>query len=118
MIDTLGLQKAYDPMGAAFWIDKGFIRVSNNRLALNNNHVGLTVYPNGYRDKDHLLIEASIPRLIFGENVTLPSEHQAREGAVLLCGMASAATRLPFNINDAMVSRVDYRRNFTSSRQL
>ena len=62
------------------------------------------------------MVQASLPKIIFGHNATLPSEREAREAAKWLCGYVSSETGLIFTIDDIKAFRIDYTRDMTSKK--
>jgi hypothetical protein len=114
MNDTVSFQKGFQTRDAAYWRDVGFTPVweGKGRLANNGKLARMTVFPNGYHGNDYLRVEASLPKIVFGHNATLPSESQAREAASWLCGYVSSETGLIFTLDDVKTVRIDYTRDY------
>jgi hypothetical protein len=110
--DTVILKKPFGPFDTGYWHDTGFKRAKNGRLALNGEGTTMTVFQKGYGGKDWLTVQASLPKILYGHNATLPTERQAREAANWLCEFVSNATRLTFTVEDSKAFRVDYTRDF------
>jgi hypothetical protein len=112
MNDTVTFKNDYDPLSEQYWRDVGFKRASNGRLIKNSDRSSMTVYQNGYKGKDWLMVQASLPKIVFGHNATLPNEAQAREAASWLCEYASTETGLPFPVDHVKAFRIDYTRDY------
>jgi hypothetical protein len=110
--DTVIFKKPFAPLDATYWRDVGFKPVKNGRLGCNSHHTSMTVYPNGYGGKDWLLVQASLPKILFGHNAKLPNETQARDAASWLCGYVSSETGLTFTVDDVKAFRIDYTRDY------
>jgi hypothetical protein len=110
--DTVIFQKGFEPLDAAYWRDVGFTRAENRQLTRNDSLANMTVYPRGYGGKDWLRVQASLPKILFGHNATLPNESQAREAASWLCGYVTSETGLVFPIDDVKPFRIDYTRDY------
>lgn len=113
--DTVIFKKGFEPLDAAYWRDVGFAQAKNGRLVCNGERASMTVYPNGYGRKDWLMVQASLPKIVFGHNATLPTEQQAREAASWLCGYVSSETGLVYTIDDVKAFRIDYTRDYDIS---
>ena len=110
--DTVMLKKGFPPLGGAYWRDVGFKPARNGRLIRNSDRTSMTVHQDGYGHKDWLMVQASLPRILFGHNATLPTESQAREAASWLCGYVSSETALTYTIDDVKAFRIDYTRDY------
>src|SRR3712207_2362244 len=110
--DTVTFKKPFEPLDSAYWRNVGFEQAKNGRLVRNGDLISMTVFPNGHHRKDWLMVQASLPKILFGHNATLPSEAQAREAAFWLCGYVSSETGLIFTIDDVKVFRIDYTRDY------
>ncbi|MEQ1762000.1 MAG: hypothetical protein ABL984_02535 [Pyrinomonadaceae bacterium] len=110
--DTVIFKKPFEPLDAVFWRDVGFTPAKNGRLVRNDDPTSMTVHQKGYGGKDWLLVQASLPKILFGHNVTLPNEQQARDAASWLCGYVSSETRLIFTLDDVKAFRIDYTRDY------
>lgn len=110
--DTVTFKKGFDPQGVDYWRKVGFSWAKNGRLIRNGDGLCLTVFPNGYQRKDWLMAQASLPKILFGHNATLPTEKEAREAASWLCGYVTTETRLAFPIEEVKLFRIDYTRDY------
>lgn len=110
--DTVILKKGYDALDSGYWRDVGFTSAQNGRLVRNCELGCMTVHPNGYQKKDWLMVQASLPKIVFGHNARLPNQRQAREAASWLCGYVSAETGLVFTVDDVKAFRIDYTRDY------
>ncbi len=110
--DSVIFKKPFKPLGEVFWRDAGFEPAKHGRLVRNGEGVGMTVYPEGYQGKDWLMAQGSLPRIVFGDNITLPNEQQARMAASWLCSHVSGETGLTFTLEDAKAFRIDYTRDY------
>lgn len=110
--DTVIFQKAFEPLNAGYWPRVGFRLAKNGKLVRNENLASLTVHPNGYGKKDWLMVQASLPKIVYGHNVTLPDERQAREAASWLCDYVSSETGLDFRIDGVKAFRIDYTQDY------
>ncbi len=111
-VDTVIFKKGYEPLGAGYWRDVGFTPAKNGRLVRNADAACMTVYPNGHHRKDWLTAQASIPKIVFGHNATLPTEEQARDAASRLCDYVAAETGLLFAADDVKLFRIDFTRDY------
>lgn len=110
--DTVIFKKGFEPLDSAAWRDVGFTAAKNGRLVRNGDRASMTVYPSGYGGKDWLIVQASLPKIVFGHNATLPSQSQAREAASWLCDYVSSETGQIFTTDDVKVFRIDYTRDY------
>lgn len=62
----------------------------------------------------HLEVEVSVPRFKFGHNSQLPTESEALAAIKELCTYVTDRTRIDFPIERALVSRVDFARDWIS----
>src|SRR5687768_11734042 len=92
--DTVIFKKPFEPLGGDFWHDEGFTQAKNQRLIRNADLTSMTVHQKGYRGKDWLMVQASLPKILYGHNATLPDEQKAREAATWLCGYVGNSTRV------------------------
>ena len=110
--DTVIFKKPFEPLDPVYWRDVGFTNAKNGRLVRNDAPTSMTVYQNGYRAKDWLMVQASLPKILFGNNAILPNEQQARDAACWLCGYVSSQTKLVFTLDDVKAFRIDYTRDY------
>ncbi|PYS99101.1 MAG: hypothetical protein DMF63_13610 [Acidobacteria bacterium] len=110
--DTVIFKKGIKPLDSLYWKDVGFVRAKNGRLVRNCDRTNMTVYQKGFGGKDWLMVQSSLPKIVFGHNATLPTEAQAREAASWLCGYVSSETGLTFRIDDVKAFRIDYTRDY------
>jgi len=110
--DTVELKKGFKPLGSDYWFGVGFVQTSRGRFVRNDAMMNLTVYPNSYGCKDWVLVQASLPKIVFGHNAILPNEVQAREAATTLCEIVSEKTGLVFPVNEVKANRIDYTRDY------
>ena len=60
----------------------------------------------------HLQAEVSIPKMLFGNNIKLPTEPEVWEGLKQISEYVTQKSGLPFDLETAVVNRVDYTKDF------
>jgi len=110
--DTVIFKKPFEPLDGVYWRSVGFRQSKDGRLVCNGDRTNLTVHQKGYAGKDWLMAQASLPKIVYGHNATLPNEQQARDAASWLCGYVSSVTGLIFTLEDVKAFRIDYTRDY------
>jgi hypothetical protein len=111
--DTVIFQAGYPSLDASYWRDVGFSPVKlRPEFRRNDDLTSMTVYPRGRQGKDWLRVQASLPKIVFGDNVKLLTEKQARGAAIWLCEHVSHVTGLTFTVDNVKPFRIDYMRHY------
>jgi hypothetical protein len=66
----------------------------------------------------HLSAEVSLPKMLFGHNARLPNQAEVSEGLQMISEYVEANSGLPFDARTAIVSRVDFAKDFHLSKQM
>lgn len=75
-------------------------------------HLTMINTPNGIW---HLSAEVSLPKMLFGHNARLPDQYEVFEGLQIISAFVEANSGLRFDAKTAIVSRVDFTKDFVMS---